>query len=193
MEDVNVEVLPANPELTTRALVAMEQAEEKNVKTPVQILEEGLVEYAGNALQLSTDMEAFKRGMQQTLLAEYGDMSHDEQIALYNIECQQSNDRLFKLLSPTFGVVNNRQTAEIQAQAAKERLIQQGAIPAGGVNVQINNGVGTRRDDEVAESMDPKTKNALDTWYRFTQAAEALMAEKKAKEQQNAEEAAKKD
>ena len=70
MEDVNVEVLPTNPELTTRALVAMEQAEEKNVKTPVQILEEGLVEYAGNALQLSTDMEAFKRGMQQTLLDE---------------------------------------------------------------------------------------------------------------------------
>lgn len=158
-------------EMSTRALSILEEAVDKK-ETPIQMLEKGIVDYTQQALQLSAEMEkTFKKGMQDTLLSEFSEMNHTDQITLYNVECQQSNDRLAKLIQPTFGVINNRQTAEIQAANMKNK-------ENGNINIQVANGTSTKQDDVMAEKLDPKIKNALYTWYQLTQAASDIMNKK---------------
>lgn len=167
-------------EMSTRALSILEESVDKK-ETPIQMLEKGIVEYTQQALQLSAEMEKnFKKGMQDTLLSEFSEMNHTDQITLYNVECQQSNDRLAKLIQPTFGVINNRQTAEIQAANMKNK-------ENGNINIQVANGVGTRQDDMIAEKVDPKIKNALYTWYQLTQAASEIMSKKEKETEETSE------
>jgi len=145
--------------LAIQALKAVEKSEDrKDTKTPVDIVENSVADFLGKAIDATLYSSRLSQALEDDLISDLPSMSTQEKITLFNIDRSSSNDRLFKMLSPTIGLISSRQQAMIQA-AGKEAA-QQAAVQ---VNVQTAGGV----DASVAASAPQEVKAGLNAIFQL--------------------------
>lgn len=138
--------------LAERAVVAIENGSERKEVTPIDEVVRSLADFTRDAFATTMESTKLTRALENSLIQdlESGSMKINEKISLYNVERSASNDRLFKLLNPTFQAINEKQRAEIESARRTEQLQAQAA--ASGPNVQVNVG-GTALDAKVASEV----------------------------------------
>lgn len=155
-------------DLATKAVAIITDAEDKPVKTPVDQVEQSVATFLEKAFAATEESHTLAKALEESFVDDIknGTMSTTEKITLFNIERSSSNDRLFKLISPTSGLITERLRAEIQAAAQKSN--QQAAV-------QVNVG-STNFDSQVASSVPPEVGIGLNALF---QAMAARASEKK--------------
>lgn len=147
-------------ELATQALVTIENAEALPVPTPLEEVESSLSDFVKQAFGVALSSTALQSALEKDFIENLSEMKTDEKIALFNIERTTANDRLFKLLSPTFGLMTSKQHAEIQAANKREAAAA----------VQVNVGTGpSPKDAKVANETDPAVISGLNSLFQLSQ------------------------
>lgn len=161
-----------------RAVAVIEKKEVEPKKTPMDMVENSVADFLQKAIDVTMYSTALDKALEESFIDDIksGNMKTDEKITLYNIQKQQGNDRLFKILSPSFSVVTSRQQAEIQAQAKREQ--QQAAA----VQVNVNQGLGGGMDAQVASGTSAEVETGLNALFQLMQAAAARKAAQKTEE-----------
>lgn len=169
----NDSVLVQNNEqcdLATRALGIIEETEQAPVKTPVEQLEASVADFVKNAMAVTNEGAKLTRALEDSFVndIESNNLSAKERITIYNIERSASNDRLFKIISPLIGMINERQRAEIDAKNRKDQAAQ--------ANVQVNvgnGGGGNPMDSQVASQVPPSVTIGLNNLFQLMAARAA--------------------
>lgn len=152
-------------DLATQALATMEKQEQKS-ETSMERLENTLIDFTKASMALTiksnhlTDVleEDFEKGVKD------GSLSTVDKITIYNIKKSADNDRTFKIMSTSFGVISNKQQAEIQAAARKDEQATN--------QTQININTGNAKDAEVASSVSAAVINGSNAWSGLLSALE---------------------
>ena len=128
-------------DLATKALKAVEKSEDrKDEITPVDIVESSVADFLGKAIDVTLYSSKLSQALENDLVSDIPNMSTAEKITLFNIDRSSANDRLFKLLSPTIGLISARQQAMIQAagkEAAQQAAVQVNVQTAGGIDANV--------------------------------------------------------
>lgn len=150
----------------TRAVAAIEKTETQEKPTPMEIVERNVSDFLGKSFAVAIRSTRLSDALEESFVDDIksGTMKTDEKITLYNIERSSSNDRLFKLISPSIGLITERQRAEIQERSKRE----QQAAAAVQVNVQTG---ANSIDAQVASSTPANVEAGLNTIYQLMQAA----------------------
>lgn len=164
--------------LATRALATMEKQEQKS-ETSMERLENTLIDFTKESMALTiksnhlTDVleNDFAKGVED------GSLSNTEKITIYNIKKSADNDRLFKIMSTSFGVISNKQQAEIQAAARRDEQVAS--------QTQINIHTGNTKDAEIASSVSAAVVNGSNAFSGLLAALEDRARRREA-EKQNA-------
>lgn len=148
--------------LATQALKAVETSEDrKDTKTPVDIVEGSVADFLGKAIDATLYSTKLSQALEDDLISDLPSMSTSEKITLFNIDRSSANDRLFKMLSPTIGLISARQQAMIQA-AGKAEAAQQAAA------VQVNIGAASGGlDANVAANTPQEVKAGLNAIFQL--------------------------
>lgn len=164
-----------------RAVATIEKTESAPKLTPMEVVEQNVSDFLEKAIAVTIGSTRLSQALENSFIDDLknGTMKTDEKITLFNIERSSSNDRLFKLLSPTFGVITAKQQAEIQAQSKREQA-QAAAVQ---VNVQAG---GNSLDAQVASTTPASVEAGLNAMFQMMQSA-ALRKAKLAAETSNAE------
>lgn len=160
-------------DLAASAIVAIDAAEVRKAEvTPVDIVEGSVANFLGKLIDVTVESRKLSQSLEQSLEQDLDEMTVTEKITLFNIDRSSTNDRWFKILSPTIGLLTARQQALIQA-ASKEN--QQAAA------VQVNVGAtGTSRDATVASSTSPEVVSGLNAIFQLAAARKANLEAEKA-------------
>ena len=159
-EDIPVIQSDKDLELSARAAMSMEAGEDRKATvTPVDIVENSVATFLGKAIEATLYSNKLSQALEDSLTEDLPNMSTNEKITLYNIEKSSSNDRLFKMLSPTIGLITARQQALIQATAKEAQNAA--------VQINVQNGAGNARDAAVASSADPAAIAGLNTIFQL--------------------------
>lgn len=160
-------------DLATRAITAIEKSEDrKDSVTPVDIVELSVAKFLQSAMDTAVESKRLKNALEDSLIDDLPKMNVSEKITLFNIERSSSNDRDFKLISPSIGMVTARQQAMIQAASKAEA--QQAAVQ---VNVQAG---GNARDATTAASVSPEVSSGLNTIFQLLASRSAQLQAAKA-------------
>lgn len=160
-------------DLATRAITAIEKSEDrKDSVTPVDIVELSVAKFLQSAMDTAVESKRLKNALEDSLIDDLPKMNVSEKITLFNIERSSSNDRDFKLISPSIGMVTARQQAMIQAASKAEA--QQAAVQ---VNVQAG---GNARDATTAASVSPEVSSGLNTIFQLLASRSAQLQAVKA-------------
>lgn len=160
-------------DLATRAITAIEKSEDrKDSVTPVDIVELSVAKFLQSAMDTAVESKRIKNALEDSLIEDLPKMNVSEKITLFNIERSSSNDRDFKLISPSIGMVTARQQAMIQAASKAEA--QQAAVQ---VNVQAG---GNARDAATAASVSPEVSSGLNTIFQLLASRSAQLQAAKA-------------
>lgn len=160
-------------DLATRAISAIEKSEDrKDSVTPVDIVELSVAKFLQSAMDTAVESKRLKNALEDSLIEDLPKMNVSEKITLFNIERSSSNDRDFKLISPSIGMVTARQQAMIQAASKAEA--QQAAVQ---VNVQAG---GNARDAATAASVSPEVSSGLNTIFQLLASRSAQLQAAKA-------------
>lgn len=160
-------------DLATRAITAIEKSEDrKDSVTPVDIVELSVARFLQSAMDTAVESKRLKNALEDSLIEDLPKMNVSEKITLFNIERSSSNDRDFKLISPSIGMVTARQQAMIQAASKAEA--QQAAVQ---VNVQAG---GNARDAATAASVSPEVSSGLNTIFQLLASRSAQLQAAKA-------------
>lgn len=160
-------------DLATRAITAIEKSEDrKDSVTPVDIVELSVARFLQSAMDTAVESKRLKNALEDSLIDDLPKMNVSEKITLFNIERSSSNDRDFKLISPSIGMVTARQQAMIQAASKAEA--QQAAVQ---VNVQAG---GNARDATTAASVSPEVSSGLNTIFQLLASRSAQLQAAKA-------------
>lgn len=160
-------------DLATRAITAIEKSEDrKDSVTPVDIVELSVAKFLQSAMDTAVESKRLKNALEDSLIEDLPKMNVSEKITLFNIERSSSNDRDFKLISPSIGMVTARQQAMIQAASKAEA--QQAAVQ---VNVQAG---GNARDAATAASVSPEVSSGLNTIFQLLASRSAQLQAAKA-------------
>lgn len=160
-------------DLATRAISAIEKSEDrKDSVTPVDIVELSVAKFLQSAMDTAVESKRLKNALEDSLIEDLPKMNVSEKITLFNIERSSSNDRDFKLISPSIGMVTARQQAMIQAASKAEA--QQAAVQ---VNVQAG---GNARDAATAANVSPEVSSGLNTIFQLLASRSAQLQAAKA-------------
>lgn len=160
-------------DFATRAITAIEKSEDrKDSVTPVDIVELSVAKFLQSAMDTAVESKRLKNALEDSLIDDLPKMNVSEKITLFNIERSSSNDRDFKLISPSIGMVTARQQAMIQAASKAEA--QQAAVQ---VNVQAG---GNARDATTAASVSPEVSSGLNTIFQLLASRSAQLQAAKA-------------
>lgn len=160
-------------DLATRAITAIEKSEDrKDSVTPVDIVELSVAKFLQSAMDTAVESKRLKNALEDSLIEDLPKMNVSEKITLFNIERSSSNDRDFKLISPSIGMVTARQQAMIQAASKAEA--QQAAVQ---VNVQAGGNAG---DAATAASVSPEVSSGLNTIFQLLASRSAQLQAAKA-------------
>ena len=110
---------------------------------------------------------SFNKKIQEELLSRLPNLSENQLLSLFTNSNVNTNDKISKLLGPTFGTLQSRQQAEIAAQAKKEQM-QQAAV-----NVNIN------QENPMKIANDTAPKEALRGLNTLFQLMNAMNKEEK--------------
>ena len=146
-------------DLATRAVAAIEAAEQRPVVPIMDKVKEAVADFLGHATAAATESNRLSRALEDSFIQDIqaGTMSVNERITLLNIERSAANDRMFKIISPTFGVVTEEQRAEIQARANQEKQAA--------VQVNVNAG-GSPQDAALASAISPEIGAGLNALFQ---------------------------
>lgn len=167
----------AQMDQAVRAVAVIESKEAQTPSTPMEVVEQNVSDFLEKAIAVTVASSRLSQALEESFIDDLkaGTMKTDEKIALFNIERSSSNDRLFKLLSPTFGVITAKQQAEIQAQSKKEAIAAQTAVQ---VNVQAGNSA----DALVASKTPANVEAGLNALFQMAAARAAEKAAQKTEE-----------
>lgn len=173
MSDENLIRDEKSLELASRAITSIEKAEvRKEELTPVDIVENSVANFLGKVIDATVESNKLSAALEQSLIDDLDEMSTAEKITLFNIERSSSNDKWFKILSPSIGLITARQQAIIQGQAKE-------AAQAAAVQVNVNSSLGNSRDAAVASATSPEVNSGLNTIFQLINArSEELKAAK---------------
>ena len=161
-------------ELAAIAVTSMEVAEERKVeRTAVNIVEDSVADFLERAIRATLESNKLSQALEDSLAADLSEMSVTEKITLFNIDRSSTNDKWFKILSPSIGLLTARQQALIQA-ASKE---QQAAA------VQVNVGAvggGNPIDAKIAASAPPEAISGIASIFQLAESRKAELARAKA-------------
>ena len=165
-------------DLATRALATMEKQEQKS-ETSMERLENTLIDFTKASMALTIESnhltEVLEKDFEEGI--KDGSLSNTEKITIYNIKKAADNDRTFKIMSTSFGVISNKQQAEIQAAARRDEQVAN--------QTQININTGNSKDAEVASSVSAAVINGSNAWSGLLSALEDR-ARRRAAEKNNA-------
>ncbi len=166
----------AQMDQAVRAVAVIENKETQAPSTPMEIVEQNVSDFLEKAIAVTVASSKLSQALEKSFIddLEAGTMKTDEKIALFNIERSSSNDRLFKLLSPTFGVITAKQQAEIQAQSKKAAAAQ--------TAVQVNVQAGNSADALVASKTPANVEAGLNALFQMAAARAAEKAAQKSEE-----------
>lgn len=106
-------------------------------ETPTEKVEKKLSDFIADAFKATCSDFAFLEALKQDGLRRLSSMSDAQYIAFLGSSQVNMNDRISKLIAPTFGMMQTKQQAEIAA--AKQMASQQVIVnPQGGNNVVAN-------------------------------------------------------
>lgn len=145
-------------DIATQALATIDKTESKENESPIGMVEKSVADFLNKAIEATMASNRLAVALEDSLIEDLPEMKPNEKIALMNIERSSMNDRLFKLLSPSFGLLTAKQQAEIQAKAKQE---SQNAA------VQVNIGQGNSQDSIVASKTPADVENGLNTLFQL--------------------------
>lgn len=145
-------------DLATQALATIDKTENKENESPIGMVEKTVADFLNKAIEATLSSNRLATALEDSLINDLPEMKPNEKIALINIERSSMNDRIFKLLSPSFGLLTAKQQAEIQAKAKQE---SQNAA------VQVNIGQGNTQDSIVASKTPAEVETGLYTLFQL--------------------------
>lgn len=145
-------------DLATRETTAVAEARLK--PNPLEDVENELSVFTKKSFENILDAEyAFQNKIQKTISSRLdldekeGGFSNRELVALHTENAATLNDRISKVLGPTFTLMTQEHTAQIQAKASIEKQ----KVESASVNVQINNGnndpTASRLNEDVGQQV----------------------------------------
>lgn len=155
--------------LALQALSTIEKTEQLPEKTPMDQVEHSIASFLEKAIDATVASNSLARALEDSFVDDIqsGNMTTTEKITLYNIQKQADNDRMFKLISPTFGVIVERQRAEIQAANQKNQQ----------ASVQVNVGTNSM-DAQIASQVPAEVSLGLESLFQLMNArAQSLLKE----------------
>lgn len=90
---------------------------EARIEKPTELVEKKLSDFVTDAFNATNKDFAFQEQLKTELLKRVGTMTDNQIIALYSNNSVNLNDRVSKVLGPTFGMIQSKQRAEIDASA----------------------------------------------------------------------------
>ena len=105
------------------------------IETPTEAVEKKLSDFVADAFKATNRDFAFNEQLKQELIRRMPNMTDNQFIALFSNNAVNMNDRISKLIAPTFGMMQTKQQAEIAAakQAAQNQIIVNPGQASGGV------------------------------------------------------------
>jgi hypothetical protein len=104
------------------------------IEKPTEVVEKRLSDFVADAFNATNKDFAFQEKLKDELLKRFSSMTDAQIIALYSNNSVNLNDRVSKVIAPTFGMIQTKQQAEIAAakQMAAQQIIVnpgQGGMP----------------------------------------------------------------
>lgn len=93
------------------------------IEKPTEVVEKRLSDFVADAFNATNKDFAFQEKLKDELLRRVSSMTDAQIIALYSNNSVNLNDRVSKVIAPTFGMIQTKQQAEIAA--AKQTAAQQ--------------------------------------------------------------------
>ena len=104
------------------------------IEKPTEVVEKRLSDFVADAFNATNKDFAFQEKLKDELLKRFSSMTDAQIIALYSNNSVNLNDRVSKVIAPTFGMIQTKQQAEIAAakqSAAQQIIVNPGQ---GGIN-----------------------------------------------------------
>ena len=149
------------------ALAEKPSVEVAKIDSPIERVEEKLSDFVSNMFIATREDIEFNKKIQEELLSRLPNLSENQLLSLFTNSNVNTNDKISKLLGPTFGTLQSRQQAEIAAAAKKEQM-QQAAV-----NVNIN------QENPMKIANDTAPKEALRGLNTLFQLMNAMNKEEK--------------
>lgn len=140
------------------------------IESPTEAVEQKLSDFVRDAFAATNKDLEFNEKLKEELLSRLDSMSENQLLALFSSTNLNLNDKISKLIAPTFQLMTAKQNAEI-AERNRQEAAQQAAV-----NVNIGNSQGMRSVNEIAPQ---EALQGLNTIFNLINAQQKLEASKK--------------
>lgn len=131
VQDINSDKELVNTEIQTlESMHSLLKEDTQNVKdarieTPTEVVEKKLSDFVTDAFKATDRDFAFNEQLKTELSRRMPNMTDNQFIALFSTYNVNLNDRVSKIIAPTFGMMQTKQQAEIaaQKQAAQNQIV----------------------------------------------------------------------
>lgn len=141
--------------------------ENSRIKSPITSVEESLAQFVRDTFEVTKKDFEFNQSLQEELCRRLPEMSNSELITLHSNSNVNNNDKVSKIINPTFGMITTKQQAEITAAKQQERE----------ANVVVNTGMQT-----MAALNNTASKEVLQGMAALTNMLQSIVKENKDKE-----------
>lgn len=163
--DKEMEVLERIDDLSHKELSSVENS---RIKSPITSVEESLAQFVRDTFEVTKKDFEFNQSLQEELCRRLPEMSNSELITLHSNSNVNNNDKVSKIINPTFGMITTKQQAEITAAKQQERE----------ANVVVNTGMQT-----MAALNNDASKDVLQGMYALTNILQSIVKENKNEEE----------
>lgn len=140
------------------------------IESPTEAVEQKLSDFVRDAFAATNKDLEFNEKLKEELLSRLDSMSENQLLALFSSTNLNLNDKISKLIAPTFQLMTAKQNAEI-AERNRQEAAQQAAV-----NVNIGSSQGMRSVNEIAPQ---EALQGLNTIFNLINAQQKLEASKK--------------
>ena len=107
-----------------------EDVKEAEISSPIKSVENSLSQFVKDSFDVTRKDFEFNEAIQAEIMARLPEMKNTELIALLTNNKVNDNDRVSKILAPTFQLMTAKQNAEIQAAADAANKVADAAASA---------------------------------------------------------------
>lgn len=130
---------------TALSMVPPEVEDAKIIK-PVEAVEQKLSEFVADAFKATNKDLAFNESIKEELIKRLHTLSDNQLIALFSNTAVNNNDRISKLIAPTFGLMTAEQQA-LLALLQKQQTAAAGNVPGAPAEDVTQSLAGMEKDD----------------------------------------------
>ena len=147
----------------------MEDVDNAVIVKPVEAVEQKLADFVADAFKATNKDLAFNESLKSEILKRLPKMSDNQIIALFSNNAVNTNDRISKIIAPTFGLMTAEQQA-LLAMLQKQQTQNQTVVNVGSNQGEIQPGMFDGLDkDQVRDLM-----QGFNTTYQLAFASAAL-------------------